>query len=219
MSNLKSFGCSFIYGSELPGTDPYSIVAPSTLTWPALIASRLNLNYCCYARPGQGNLKIYSDILANSYQNDDSFYMINWTWIDRFDYVNPQEQWKTLRPSESGSVEKFYYRNLHSQIVDMITSASLIVSAAEHLNSLGCSFVMTYMDQNLFTAVDPTWHNPRYVQVLQQKLSGILMNFDGLNFLEWSRLHNYKISSNLHPLESAHDAAADYWLPYVQSRV
>ena len=219
MTNLKSFGCSFIYGSELSGTDPYSIVNPSNLTWPALIAKQLGLEYHCYARPGQGNLKIYSDILSNSYQNDNSLYVINWTWIDRFDYVNPQEQWKTLRPSETGDVEKFYYQNLHSQITDMILSASLIVSAAEHLNSLGCSFVMSYMDQNLFTAVDPTWHDPRYVQVLQQKLNSILVNFDGMNFVDWSQQHGYPVSDSWHPLEAAHAAAADYWLPHVQSRV
>jgi hypothetical protein len=217
MTKLKSFGCSFIYGSELAGTDPYSMVDPSLLTWPALVAKQLDLQYCCFAKPGQGNLKIYTDILANSYQDDDSLYVINWTWIDRFDYVNPQEQWKTLRPSESDAVEKFYYRNLHSQITDMILSASLIVSAAEHLNSLGCSFVMTYMDYNLFTTIEPTWHNPRYVEILQQKLNKILVNFDGLNFLDWSKKYNYTISHNGHPMEQAHLAAADYWLYKIQT--
>jgi hypothetical protein len=216
MTKLKSFGCSFIFGSDLADSDPKGVIRhPSMLTWPALIAKDLKLNYRCYARPGQGNFKIYCDILANSYCNDDSIYVINWTWIDRFDYIDSQEQWNTLRPAQENKLQEFYYRNLHSQLNDMISSASWIVAAADHLRSLGRPFVMTYMDYNLLTPVDPTWHNPRYLEILQHKLKDILKSFDGSNFLDWSQLHNYKISSQWHPLEEAHRAAADYRLPEI----
>jgi len=215
MTKLKSFGCSFFYGSELHDINLDHTLSPSDSTWPALIAKQLNFEYECWARPGQGNFKIYCDILAHSYRNDDSVYIINWTWIDRYDYVDSQERWNTLRPSQENELQDFYYRNLHSQINDMISSASWIVSAAEHLRSLGCLFVMTYMDYNLLTPVDPNWHDPRYLEILQLKLKDILKSFDGLNFLDWSRQHNYKISDSWHPLESAHRAAADYWVPEV----
>jgi phospholipase/lecithinase/hemolysin len=36
-----------------------------------------------------------------------------------------------------------------------------------------------------------------------------------MNFLDWSRKHNYAISENWHPLEQAHQLAADYLLPTV----
>jgi len=202
MTKLKSFGCSFIYGSELSGTTPYSIDDPSNLTWPALIAKKLNVEHQCYALPGQGNFKIYCDILANSYYNDDS-----------------QEHWQTLKPAQENEIQDFYYRNLHSQLKDMIANASWIVSAAEHLTSLGCPFVMTYMDHNLLTPINPNWHDPRYLEILQQKLSKVLVNFEGMNFLDWSRKKLYPVSATWHPLEAAHQAAADYWLPHVQSLV
>lgn len=216
MTKLKSFGCSFIFGSELHDVALESGMAPSLSTWPALIAEKLNLEYECYARPGQGNFKIYCDILANSYCNDDSIYAINWTWIDRFDYIDSQEQWDTLMPAQENELQNFYYRNLHSQLKDMISSASWIVSAAEHLRSLGLPFVMTYMDYNLLTPVDHNWHDPRYLEILQLKLKDILKSFDGLNFLDWSRQHSYLVSDSWHPLETAHLSAADYWLPKVQ---
>jgi hypothetical protein len=208
MKILKSFGCSFIYGSDMP--NEYETA------WPQLISDQLNLSHHCYAYPGIGNFKIYCDILANSYKNDNSIYLINWTWIDRFDYINQYEQWDTLRPAESGDLEKFYYQNFHSQMCDMISSASYIVSAAEHLSSLNCPYIMTYMDYNLLAQVDPTWQDPRYLEVLQNKLEKILVNFDGANFLDWSRSQNYQISSTWHPLEQAHVAAAKYWLPSVE---
>jgi hypothetical protein len=216
VKTLKSFGCSFIYGSELPGESYEEIHSPSMFSWPALIAENLKITYECYASPGAGNFKIYCDILANSYVNDQSIYLINWTWIDRFDFINQNEIWQTLRPAENTELEKFYYRNFHSQLHDMISNSSYIVSAAEHLTSLNCPYIMTYMDNNLLVPIDPTWHDPRYLEVLQTKLKNTLVNFDGKNFLDWSREKKYKISDSWHPLEDAHQAAADYWLPAVQ---
>jgi hypothetical protein len=217
MKTIKSFGCSFFYGSDLfDDISKFNDTEFSYLTWPAVISKKLNLNYECYARPGQGNFKIYCDILANSYKNDNSIYLINWSWIDRFDFIDQHEQWVTLRPTENVSTSKFYYRNFHSQLHDMISNASYIVSAAEHLTSLNCLYIMTYMDDNLLTPIDPNWHDPRYLEILQQKLCKILTNFDGKNFLDWSRSNNFEISKNWHPLESAHQAAADYWLPAVE---
>jgi hypothetical protein len=217
MKTLKSFGCSFIYGSDLHDIDLEDMSEPSKSTWPATIAKKLNVNYECFAFPGQGNFKIYCDILANSYKNDSSVYLINWTWIDRFDYVNQHEQWSTLRPAEDSDIEKIYYQKLHSQLCDMITSAGYIVSAANHLKLLNCPHIMTYMDYNLLTPINPTWHDPRYLEVLQFQLEKLLINFDGKNFLDWSREHNFKISDSWHPLEEAHQAAAEYWLPSVKS--
>ena len=218
MTKLKSFGCSFIFGSDLSDVNNVEY-KPSESTWPALIAKKLNIDYECYADPGQGNFKIYCDVLANSLFNDDSVYVINWTWIDRHDYVDSQEQWNTLRPAQENQLQEFYYKNLHSQLQDMIANASWIVSAAEHLKSLNCNFVMTYMDHNLLVPIDPNWHDPRYLEVLQQKLRHLLVDFDGLNFLDWSRQHNFPVSATWHPLEAAHQAAADYWLPQIQSLV
>jgi hypothetical protein len=221
MKTIKSFGCSFIYGSDLSDADievvsPVVGYVPSNLTWPALISKKLNLEYECYALPGQGNFKIYSDILLNSYKNEDSIFLINWTWSDRFDYINHLEQWQTLRPAGESKEQNFYYKHLHSQLCDTISSASYIVSAAEHLKSLNCRYIMTYMDYNLLTPVDATWHDPRYLEVLQEKLGKILVDFDGKNFLDWSQFNQFKISARLHPLEAAHEAAANYWRPAVE---
>lgn len=215
MKTLKSFGCSFIYGSEMPIPCDHSTTA-SEFSWPAVIANTLGLTYKCCASPGAGNFKIFCDILANSYYNEKSIFLINWTWIDRFDYVNDIEQWDTLRPAEDSELEKFYYQKLHSQLRDMISSASYIVSAVEHLESLNCPFVMTYMDYNLLTPINPNWHDPRYLEVLQQKLKQHLTNFEGLNFLDWSRKNKYPISARNHPLESAHQAAAELWTPKIK---
>ena len=64
---LKSFGCSFIFGSELHD-DGYGgpHATPSQHTWPALLAKDLGYDYQCYARPGSGNLRILNEVLNNT---------------------------------------------------------------------------------------------------------------------------------------------------------
>jgi len=214
VKTLKSFGCSFVYGSDLSDCTNR---ACSQLTWPALIAKRLNLNYCCLAQPGQGNFKIYCDILANSDTNEDSVFLINWTWIDRFDYIDSNECWQTLRPANENQLQKFYYQNLHSQMRDMIQNATYILAAADHLNDLKIPYIMTYMDDLLFETVNPAWHNPKYMLSLQHKMVTMLKKFQGLNFLEWANLNGFTVSERWHPLEEAHYNAADYWFPVINN--
>jgi hypothetical protein len=210
---LKSFGCSFVYGTDLSDCNDYNC---SLLTWPALISKQLNFDYQCVAVPGQGNFKIYCDILVNSELNEDSVFLINWTWIDRYDYIDHQERWQTLRPADENQLQKFYYQNLHSQLHDMIADCTYILAAAEHLQKLKIPYIMTYMDDLLFETINPSWHNPKYVTSLQHDLSKVLKNFNGVNFLTWSKNNNFNISSRWHPLDAAHQAAADYWLPAVE---
>ena len=84
--NLKSFGCSFIFGSELSDDGKNGRYATgSKLTWPAHVARHLNYTYLCYARPGSGNLQIAERTLTHLATNEHALFVINWTYIDRFD--------------------------------------------------------------------------------------------------------------------------------------
>ena len=60
MKKVKSFGCSFSFGTDLPDINNNQ---PSKLTWPALVANHLDLKYECYAVGGCGNLQILENIL------------------------------------------------------------------------------------------------------------------------------------------------------------
>jgi hypothetical protein len=215
---IKSFGCSFIYGSDLSDFADLPGLEYSSYTWPALIAARLGLDYECYASPGQGNFKILCDVISQASLTDPSVMIINWTWIDRFDYVDNQEQWSTLRPSEDSDLEKFYYRNLHSQYQDMLKSVYYINTAIDFLTEKNCPFIMTYMDNNLLTPVDPDWHDPRCLELIQKKISRYLKNFEGMNLIGWSQHYEFPISNLWHPLEQAHAAAADYMIDQVKQQ-
>ena len=204
---LKSFGCSFIFGSELHD-DGYNgpCATPSQHTWPALLARDLEYDYQCHARPGSGNLQILERLLNQLANEPLDLCVIGWTWIDRFDYNDARnDQWKTITPTDTDNCAEFYYRNLHSQYRDKFTSLTAIKMAIDELNKQQTKFIMTYMDELLF---ETEWHCTPAIAQLQKEIRPYLNNFDGDNFLEWSRKKGFPIGTRgKHPLEQAHQAA------------
>lgn len=216
---LKSFGCSFTYGTDLSdcfGPMP-GLEDPSKLTWPALTAANLRLPYECYAWPGIGNFKILCDVINQATLDDPAIFVINWTWIDRFDFVNDLEHWDTVRPGQNCKRSNIYYRHFHSHFKDMIDSVYNINTAATFLLDQRIPFVMTCMDYNILATVDPNWHDPKYLSAIQKRIKTYLVSFDGKNFLDWSREKAFPISNKWHPLEEAHAAAADYLSPVIDA--
>ena len=204
---LKSFGCSFIFGSELHddgwGT---KFATASNHTWPALWAQHLDLPYQCYARPGSGNVRIAEQVLNQIQSGEPAIYVIGWTWIERFDFiVRDSDQWRTVTAWDTDSVANNYYRDMHSQYLDKLHTISQANLVLQQLQRHKCKFYMTYMDDLM---LETDFHCSAAMQLMQQQLRPYLNNFDGNNFLEWSRVNGYPIGSRgKHPLEAAHLAA------------
>ena len=203
---LKSFGCSFIYGSDLADTNN---------AWPALLAAQLGYSFKCHARPGSGNLQIAERVLNQiADSNDSDLFVIGWTWIDRFDYIDVHDhwggtQWSTIMPVDTTPLAKTYYQTLHSEYRDKLTTLMSIRLVIDTLKQKGIPFIMTCMDDLIF---DQRWHSTPAVTDLQEYIKPYMTTFDGQTFLDWSRANNYSISTTLHPLETAHQAAADYMI-------
>ena len=213
---LKSFGCSFVFGSDLKDDGRNGPRAtPSQFTWPALLAQHQGRDYSCHARPGSGNLQILEHVLNQvPVSNSSDLFVIGWTWTDRFDHWDanhdPRKKltaWSTIMPVNTTDLAKTYYRDLHSEYRDKFTSLCNIKLAIDTLNQRGIPFVMTYMDELLF---DQRWHVSNSVLDLQSYIKPHMTTFDGLTFLDWSRGRGFEISPAWHPLEPAHAAAADY---------
>lgn len=223
---LKSFGCSFIFGTDLSDDGRNGWYATgSKLTWPALLAKELSYKYQTFARPGSGNLQILERLLNNIQQDDPALYVIGWTWIDRFDFINPSLQtpwpgtkWSTLMPIDDSNFAQSYYKYLHSEYQDKLMTLLYIKTAIDTLKSKGCKFIMTYMDPLIFCQ---QWHiNPPMIEI-QESIRPYLSDFDGKNFLDWSKSNGFSISDMLHPLEEAHQSASeliirniDHWIKH-----
>ena len=202
---IVSCGDSFFYGSDLQNTNN---------TWPALIAQKLGHDYQSYAQPGVGNLRILQQIIqAQAQHGTNAVYAINWTWIDRYDYVSIlDETWHTIRPAlDDGPNDGLYYRHFHSELAENFLNLLVIAQACELLKDN--KVIMTYM-YHLF--LDQQWHAPNYVQILQEKIRPHLNDFGGMTFLEWSRANHFPESAHWHPLEQAHEQAANHWIGQYQ---
>lgn len=208
---LKSFGCSFIFGTDLSDdgqNGPYA--TGSRLTWPALLANDLGYDYQTHARPGSGNLQILERILQQTASVAPSVYVIGWTYMDRFDYLAhdkenwPGTPWKTVLPSDQEQSAQCYYKNFHSQFKDKLCTLIYIKTAIDILKQKNIPFIMTYVDNLIF---ETEWHTNSVIIELQNYIRPYMTMFDGETFLEFTRKNRYPISVGNHPLESAHQAA------------
>jgi hypothetical protein len=218
IDSIQTFGDSFIYGSDLSDCLDNSS-QPSQLTWPALVAKDLKLNYKCYSMGGVGNRYISDNIITNSQIN--SLIIINWTWLDRFDFYSSDTRRLrknvTIRPSNTDLRSKFFYKEIHSEEDDKFRSLSYIYATHSYLKSNNIPFISTYMDQQLFSHSDLESFG---IIKLQDLIRKDLRTFpQNQTFLEWSRANEYSESNNWHPLELAHERAAKYWLPIYEKEI
>jgi len=209
--NVKGFGCSFVWGCDLSNY---------RLAWPALLAQHHGWEYNRYADSGSGNLRIAERVLNELenpepiWENDSKscLYIISWTWIDRFDHVQLNNNaWATIQPTDTEKTSKQYYRDLHSQYRDKLTALMCIKTVQDAVLSKGHGLIMTYLDDLLF---ETDWHTSPAVEFLQRSIQPKMTLFENQTFLEWAKTKGHKISPAWHPLEDAHRAAADLMISY-----
>ena len=202
---VKSFGCSFIFGTDLPDQKEEK---PSQLVWPAVFSQQLGHHHLSYAHGGTGNLAIADRALREISYDVTALFIIGWTWIDRFDYgnINKDSMWSTIRPGSDSALAKTYYQELHSETRDKLTSLMHIRTVIDSLQERNFPFIMTYMDELLF---DRTYNTTPTILALQDYVEPYMTRFEGKTFLDWSRSHGYPEREGWHPLEQAHAVGAE----------
>jgi hypothetical protein len=216
---LHSFGDSFTLGTDLADCDSVNF---SNFTWPAQVAKKLELPYTSFSKGGTGNQYIFSQLIekfTRCHQKDRIFYVINWTWIERFDYIDVNtNHWNTTHPHHEGRLDHYFYKHIDSQVWNMIRNLQLMWGAIGFLKHSNCDFVMTCLDDTLWTRNYSEIYTT-LIYTLQQLVKPYVVDFQNQNFLEWSKLHNFPMGATGHPLEDAHAAAAELMLPMAQSRM
>lgn len=213
---LQSFGCSFMYGSDLsdcPHGQHQDHPPPSQLTWPALLAQHFDWEHQCHAWPGVGNLRIAETIIRQAYVDDPGLFVIGWSWIDRFDYLDDHKKpwrawaWRSVMPNDRSRFAKEYFIKYHSQIRDQVSNVIMIKAVIDVLKSRKINFIMTIQDRLL---IEPLYHAHLGIEHLQQEIRAELSWFQDHTFLEWAQLNGFPISSAMHPLDTAHYQAKNY---------
>ena len=221
---VQAFGDSFTAGTELadgPIGEQTDDQVHSVYTWPALIAKAWNIEYRCNETGGIGNQRISHKVFERyliSGNLNQSFYIINWTWFERFDYVDSEQNtWQTLHPRHTGDLEHFFYKHIDSDLWNMIRNLQIIHSTIKFLEDNRVDFVMTCLDPQIFTRDRPEEFN-KIISPLQNAVYPYFVNFDNMTFLEWSNKNKFSCGPGGHPLEEAHKEAAKIIEPTVKSR-
>jgi hypothetical protein len=107
-------------------------------------------------------------------------------------------------PIDESAAAKCYYKELHSEYRDKLSSLIYIKTVIDTLTQKQIPFIMTYMDELL---LDNTKNANVAAIKLQEYVRPYMTKFDGLTFLNWSRANNYPETKMWHPLEQAHLAA------------
>ena len=107
--------------------------------------------------------------IPNISSND--FVVINWTYIDRWDFVDPtalpiDTQWTTITPTNKNksSFEKFYFKYIQSELLHKWESLRNILLAIKVLKEKNIKFLMTCTDKLI---LDQTYHAPSYIKNIQ----------------------------------------------------
>lgn len=219
-TKIVSFGDSFVFGSELADNHD------GRCGWIGQAARLLGVEYETLSTPGCGNENITRQILTYFSNNpsDNVLAVINWTWGARWDfYVSGKEKWTTLGLTcvppkleplvgieEAEKILDFYNKYTGRSILwDKFRTLQTIYASQQFLKGLGVPSIQTFMDYEMW---DTTWHAPNYIKTLQNLTKEPLQNFEGLNFVDWSKKNNFFVTDpGLHPLEDAHSAACNLW--------
>ena len=223
-NRVIAFGDSFTRGDELADCPEYKpdwsskfkCEDTSESTWPALIAKSLNCNYECCAVGGRGNQWI--SWACNAYFTPDTLCIVNWTWFERFDYFDVSvDDWRTTHPRHDEKLDHYFYRNLDSDVWNLHRNLQQIHSTISLLKQNNVNFIMTCLDNSYLNDLkdfrpgkqsNTVWTNA--VSNLQEQVVPHIVDFEGMNFLEWSKHNSFELGPNGHPLEKAHAEAAKY---------
>ena len=218
-NRVIAIGDSFTRGDELADCPPQTEIdnCCSNLTWPALLAKSLDATYQSYSFGGAGNQWISWQVATRIKQ--DTLYIVNWSWFERFDYVDIEtDLWTTTHPRHEDKLDHYFYRNLDSDIWNLHRNLQQMHSTISLLKQNNVDFIMTCLDTNYIansntirppdSIVFVNWTNA--ISNLQEQVVPHIVDFEGMSFLEWSKHNSFELGPNGHPLEEAHAEAAKY---------
>jgi hypothetical protein len=217
-NRVVAFGDSFTRGDELtdcqdqiPG-EINQAISFSNNTWPALVAKQLSAEYDCIAVGGKGNHWISWQVSRILHKLTDTLLIINWSWFERFDYVDIEtNQWIVTHPRHDDKLNHYFYKNLDNELWNIHRNLQQIHSTICLLQQNKIDFIMTCQDVvNRSGLVHNDWQDS--VNALQDQISQNIVNFYGYTFLEWSKHKSFELGPGGHPLEQAHSEAASYIL-------
>ncbi len=197
---LIAAGDSIVFGSEL--SDEY--LTPSNLTFPALYAKQLNLEYKCLAYPGISNSTIARTVISFLEKNIADIVIVCWTFPNRQEF-HFNNKWTTLNgwihnPDGEYSKEvvdfsKTYFNLAHSDYYEKYAMLKEILLLQNYLKVKNQRYIFTANTRIDFSNCD-------YNSAVDWSQ---WVWFNGEGFWDWANRQKFPKGPEGHPLEQAHE--------------
>tara|TARA_B100000085_G_scaffold264242_1_gene271004 strand:+ start:3469 stop:4065 length:597 start_codon:yes stop_codon:yes gene_type:complete len=135
---LHAFGDSFTYGYELSDCPTNTHPTPSMLTYSALTANHLGLDYHCHAQGYASNNGILRQIKLADVEFEDTC-VVMWTYPVRYAFMFAGDRgWRTIAQDE----DRWYWENVDQEPAQCLDrTLDSILAAHRVLNSRRCNYV------------------------------------------------------------------------------
>ena len=245
MGRLIAGGDSFIYGSELADcVDSNGQEQVSQLTYPALIAKELGMEYECVARPGYSNAAIRRTVMNACEQYDDiDLVIVSWSFTGRYEFrINQKWQqissWTAI--DDVKEIEKkFQFDNPivlkhHADELAQAKQSGLsnfaqwfyantdyVAEAYDTLSNIVMleQYLMLNDIPYIFTAADRNSIDVKVkdesIVALQNQLGKLWGWFDNKGFYTWAQDMKYPFATT-HPREEAHIEEAHIFYEHIR---
>ena len=144
MFSLHAFGDSYTYGYELSDCDGDGQPGHSSLTYSALSAKHLGMDYKCHAIGHSANNGILRQIKLANIRKEDTC-LVMWSFSVRFAFMFTSEKgWRTINKEE----DRWWWDNIDQEPEQCLDrSLDSILAAQAILESIGCNY--TFLCNNI----------------------------------------------------------------------
>jgi len=205
-----AFGDSFTYGHELSDCPTNDYPTHSNLTYAALVAKQLGMDYQCHAVGASANNAISRKIIEQiDTINQNDLVLVMWTFPIRKEFLLEGDMgYRSLSPSDDFEFALTYYRYLDTNPIYLINETLKEIYLVQTLlEAQGIKYI--FMTADTGTDIAITEKN--------QQVHGILVNMitdknwfsleNNSGFYDWSR-KLLRLTFTEHPPDAAHHALA-----------
>ena len=217
MSRLIAFGSSPIIYTHSKDTSLENV------TYPAIIAQKLDREYLCIAKRWMSNSKIARKILSFEFEPGDVV-LVTWTSTMRAEFRSEHGWFGINRESiKSGSFEETWYQGPGNwEYTSIMTALKEMLLAQTFLKSKGISYLFLFDNSEYlqsYRVANPDEYLGAMISMLDQTC---ILSFENNNgFINWCQEEKYEFDGvpgekRGYPIQAAHQRAAEYILTKFQ---
>jgi hypothetical protein len=205
LNKVHAFGDSFTFGHELSDCPTNKEINHSNLTYAALIATKLNREYCCYAVGASANNAMTRRLIENINNIDsEDLVLIMWTFPYRKEFLLDGELgFKSVISSDSYEFAKNYFKYIDANVQWHITETLKEIYIAQTLlKEKNIKHIFLSATTDIAQAIIS--NNLSYSNLLPHiNLTNWLFFENDLGFKDWAK-QILKLNFAAHPPDYAH---------------